>query len=459
MNRPHSTWLAICLALGGSAVAASCADQGDSLGDVGSSSEALHQLLPAGYNIFLNLYDVRHQNFEPIQPGSDADHGRALFGVAADLRTEDPSEGIFEGFSVAAGREIVSNGRTCFTCHRGADVSFGMPRAPLSASIPASDPLFTGIEADAQGDPDAAYNLENLALLKYRPNRFHPARSEDDPFRQVFFWRKSPALVNIAFAHGHLNDGRGRALLETDRGAMLGHTQSGDDRFDDLLPFQNFLDLTAFQFSLVSDPRLLALRDPEDPLHDRLVNDPFYTVEVHTRAERRGKAVFQRYCMSCHNAPNVFNNAAALEVLGTDGHDPGNPVPGPHIGHNYNIGVAERNLHDLRFTRYVGPGQYEPIVLPLANEDGSINMHTVTFDVGLAASTARSVDVGRFKVPQLRNLRNIGPYFHDNSAQTLEEVVDYFNSDAYNHSADGWRRPIHLTPRERADLLAFLNVL
>jgi hypothetical protein len=265
--------------------------------------------------------------------------------------------------------------------------------------------------------------------------------------------------VNLAFAHGHLNDGRGRGLLETDRGAMLAHTQPDDDRFDDLLPFQNFLDLTAFQFSLVSDPRLLALRDPSAPLHDELVNDPFYTVDVQTRAERRGQRVFQRSCMSCHNAPNVFNNAASTEILGTDGADPGNPVQGPHIGRNFNIGVAERNFHDLRFSRYVAPGEFEPIVLPLANEDGTTDMHTVTFDIGLAATTGRSVDVGRFKVPQLRNIRNIGPYFHDNSAQTLEEVVDYFNSAAYNYSVDGRRHPIHLNARQRADLLAFLNIL
>ena len=48
---------------------------------------------------------------------------------------------------------------------------------------------------------------------------------------------------------------------------------------------------------------------------------------------------------------------------------------------------------------------------------------------------------------------------HDNSAATLEEVVDYFNSEFYNKSADGKRFPIHLTPNERADLLEFLEIL
>ena len=36
----------------------------------------------------------------------------------------------------------------------------------------------------------------------------------------------------------------------------------------------------------------------------------------------------------------------------------------------------------------------------------------------------------------------LGPYFHDNSTATLEDVVDYFNSDDYNQSTDGRELPI-----------------
>jgi len=77
----------------------------------------------------------------------------------------------------------------------------------------------------------------------------------------------------------------------------------------------------------------------------------------------------------------------------------------------------------------------------------------------LAMTTGRYEDIGRFKVPQLRGLSRNAPYFHDNSAATIEEVVDYFNSDAYNRSRDGRRFPIRLTPRERHDLLQFLKAL
>jgi len=83
----------------------------------------------------------------------------------------------------------------------------------------------------------------------------------------------------------------------------------------------------------------------------------------------------------------------------------------------------------------------------------------VTFDLGLGAITGRTEDVGRFKVPQLRGVKHNAPYFHDNSAFSLAEVVDYFNSDAYNRSKDGRKFPIHLDAHQRADLLAFLDIL
>jgi hypothetical protein len=58
-----------------------------------------------------------------------------------------------------------------------------------------------------------------------------------------------------------------------------------------------------------------------------------------------------------------------------------------------------------------------------------------------------------------RRLTDLGPYFHDDSAATLQEVVDYFNSDAYNRSADGAKYPIHFNATQRANLLEFLRIL
>jgi hypothetical protein len=163
--------------------------------------------------------------------------------------------------------------------------------------------------------------------------------------------------------------------------------------------------------------------------------------------------------MACHNTPNVFNNVSNVQALGANMRPVTDPAFGPPVGRGFNVGISERNKLNLRFTRDLGGGQFAPIVIPLANDDGSMNNVTVTFDIGLASVTARTGDIGRFKVPQLRGVKDAGPYFHDNSANTLEEVVDYFNGDAYARSVDGSKFPIHLNKQERADVLEFLKTL
>jgi cytochrome c peroxidase len=63
--------------------------------------------------------------------------------------------------------------------------------------------------------------------------------------------------------------------------------------------------------------------------------------------------------------------------------------------------------------------------------------------------TGKWRDIGKFKGPTLRALAARAPYFHDGSAATLADVIDFYNT----------RFQIGLTDRERADLLAFLRAL
>lgn len=422
---------------------------------LGEAEQALQVNSRGTYSLHLNNI-VR---FPPTQPGADADRGRRLFGLAPDLETEDTTEALFQGPSQAFGGVVASNGRTCFTCHRGLSTLLGLPALPLSSTIPLTDTLFTGLDADAQGDPDGLHNLDQLGLVKYRPGRFNPTRPQSDPFRRVFFWRKSIRLVNNGLQNGFLNDGRMRAMFETDRGAVFSHTQDSDNRFDDLFTVQDGNDLEAFQAAQLSQPELAALRDPQHPLHQTLIDDPFYTVHTTTHAQKKGKLVFIQKCMSCHNMPNVFNNISNAEALGAGEAQPTNPPLGPGVARTFNVGVSERNLHNLRFTEHTGGGQFAPVVIPLVKLNGTVVQHTVTFDIGLAATTGRWEDIGRFKVPQLRNLLQAAPYFHDNSAATIEAVVDYFNSPAYNNSRDGKLYPIHMNAQQRANLIEFLKLL
>jgi cytochrome c peroxidase len=63
--------------------------------------------------------------------------------------------------------------------------------------------------------------------------------------------------------------------------------------------------------------------------------------------------------------------------------------------------------------------------------------------------TGKWADVGKFKGPVLRGLASRAPYFHNGFAATLDAVVEFYET----------RFNIGLTPREKADLAAFLRAL
>jgi hypothetical protein len=72
-----------------------------------------------------------------------------------------------------------------------------------------------------------------------------------------------------------------------------------------------------------------------------------------------------------------------------------------------------------------------------------------TTDPGRAMITGKWADIGRFKGPVLRALAARAPYFHNGSAATLDEVVDFYQR----------RFGIPFSAQERSDLMAFLRAL
>jgi cytochrome c peroxidase len=81
-------------------------------------------------------------------------------------------------------------------------------------------------------------------------------------------------------------------------------------------------------------------------------------------------------------------------------------------------------------------------------------------DQGLIEVTHRARDMGKFRVPTLRNVELTAPYMHDGSMSSLDEVLDHYARGGHrNPRQDARIRPFALTSTERADLLAFLNCL
>jgi cytochrome c peroxidase len=80
---------------------------------------------------------------------------------------------------------------------------------------------------------------------------------------------------------------------------------------------------------------------------------------------------------------------------------------------------------------------------PLAGQ-----MFEVT-DPGRALITGKCADIGKVKGPILRGLAARAPYFHNGSAATLADVVEFYNQ----------RFDIGFTDQQKADLAAFLSSL
>ena len=69
-------------------------------------------------------------------------------------------------------------------------------------------------------------------------------------------------------------------------------------------------------------------------------------------------------------------------------------------------------------------------------------------------------DRGAFKTPTLREIARTGPYMHDGSLASLEEVIEYYDRGGKpNPGLDSRIHPLHLSEEQKKDLLAFLMSL
>jgi cytochrome c peroxidase len=84
-------------------------------------------------------------------------------------------------------------------------------------------------------------------------------------------------------------------------------------------------------------------------------------------------------------------------------------------------------------------------------------------DAGRFNVTRDSADLGKFKVPGLRNVALTAPYMHNGSFKTLREVIDYYDNPSHfvtgSINTDTLITPLNLSEQEKQDLEAFLHTL
>ena len=93
-------------------------------------------------------------------------------------------------------------------------------------------------------------------------------------------------------------------------------------------------------------------------------------------------------------------------------------------------------------------------------------------NTGLFEFTGKADDMGKFKVPTLRNIELTGPYMHDGSITTLEDVIEHYKAGGRTITSGEYKgvgsnsphkssfvRGFDLSVQEKADLIAFLRSL
>ena len=280
------------------------------------------------------------------------------------------------------------NGRTCATCHTLATGGLTPAQAKALYAKNRNDPLFRAIDSD-DGKGTSYNKLLNDATVTVDVNLPPNVRLAANPTaRTVKLRRGIPSTLDSpALDPAIMWDGREPTLQSQALHAIQGHAQGGR------APTQAELNaIVDFEKALFSSKATYNYAKSGTPLPM-----PAGTTE----SEKRGKAWFAEtgVCGGCHNGA-LLNETSAFNPMG---------VPaGFHFGGAL---VSEFNLAGNPVQEYI-----------VTNPDGT-EAHVVSPDPGMMLVTGAAPTAGMFKMVSLRNLKNTAPYFHDNSAKTIEQVM------------------------------------
>lgn len=335
------------------------------------------------------------------------------------------------------------NGRTCLTCHSKETGTVSPEDALERFDADPDDPLFLHDGSDDGAGNGVTRMLTDATILVEIPLPANVSLADAPSARSVTLRRGIPSTLNTpALDPVLMLDGRAPDLESQAADAIAGHAQATREptpaEIEAIAEFQQ----TRRFFSSKALERF-ARGGPAPGLP-----------RGRTAAEKRGRRFFEDLppgadgkdglCAACHSGPMLNETNEFL------------PLPLPPGSRFQTVLVSELNalgnpVHDFVF----------------ANPDGT----TTTIrspDPGRALITGSATDiafdnVNAFKIPSLRGVSRTAPYFHDNSAKTLEALAEHYTlffNIVTDPDGPGPLAPIiQLTEQDRADMMAFLKLL
>lgn len=422
------------------------------------------------------------------------------------LNSPDPS-GVLSTFNTAGGVDISNpffqslgtNGRTCGSCHVSSTAWTISPpeiQERFDATV-GTDPIFRTV--DGANCPSADVSTVEARQSSYSQllskglirislpvpptadfkitNIFDPYGCKETTLTQAAMYRRPLPSTNLPFLTTVMWDGRespkGHSLTAdltkqaTD--ATLGHAEAAvaptNEQLQQIVAFETALftaqshqqhagDLTAlgakggpvnlFQQEfyvgindvLGADPTGAAFNPVAFTIYDSWSDSPapekasiargealFNTLPITITGvaglnDLPGLSTVHGFCTSCHDSPNVGNHSVALAI---------------------NIGVTD----------YPPVPALDVAGLPVYSIQCSSGKRVQTTDPARALITGKCADIGKTKGPILRGLAARAPYFHNGSAATLLDVVNFYDA----------RFALNLTEEQKSDLVAFLKAL
>jgi cytochrome c peroxidase len=336
------------------------------------------------------------------------------------------------------------NGRSCGDCHMVTD-RFQLSPANaerrfqilqwLRRFFPnADDPLFRPIDADdfrVNGEEATDFgNLRQNGLIRIafdlpaNVKLVDPATNQPSGETFVDVWRSVPTVNDAKLTGpdgqnpwfrdpnrtgGYQLDARVGSLQEQGLGALVNHAQLEDP------PEPEFLDdLHSFQRVLFTNNRVRALSEAIDagttPLPDP---DPPLNA-----LEQQGKAVFQRACAHCHGGPAQTLSAAPIvryHDIASQCPRPVDTVTPPRFAFAPCPDRLARNARTYEITMANG------VKVRRTSSDPGRALLT-----GFVGGPPPQDDWNKFDMPALRGISRTAPYFHNNSADALEDVVFHY---------------------------------
>lgn len=262
--------------------------------------------------------------------------------------------------------------------------------------------------------------------------------------------RNAPTLLNVAYVGRLFHDGRSASLEQQAWDPMLNAIEMGNPHVDDVIGRLRSLPDYAGLFEAAlggpadRDKVAAALAGFERTLVSG--NSRFdrwrYGGEAGalTPSEQAGFALFsgKARCIACHTV-------GAKDALFTDGRF-----------HNTGIGALRRDDLARTFRVQLAPG----VFTQLQGRDVASVSEPSEPDAGRFEVSGVEAERWAYRTPGLRNVAITGPYMHDGSLSTLEDVIAFYQRGGVdNPGKDALLGPLALDAREQRDLAAFLRSL